>query len=234
VLLGGAASAGGTLAVFVKNNGTGAGVLLVVGFAFLLMAVTGRAITSVKLPGGGQVDLETVQLGEQAKQIAQADDPIRAQELTEKLIADAGVVAKVPDPEAKARQVTAVWVELSRFVDDVAQDLSSKGVTYRFVSGERVPRIVATVDGTDYGLYIMASTQQSPRWVDWSVAASQKLTPTVKPVLVLEDPPISDVQAAANRQNVAVMWRAGNQLSPAPWDKDGDGTAPGQAQEGAT
>ena len=42
--LGSLAASGGTVAIFVKNNGTGAGVLLVVGFAFLLMAVMDRRI----------------------------------------------------------------------------------------------------------------------------------------------------------------------------------------------
>lgn len=212
-----AASAGGVLAIFFKNNSTGAGVLLVVGFAFLLMALTGRAITSVKLPGGGQVDLETMQLGEKAKQIAQVDDPVQAQQLTEQLLTQAGQAAHVSDPEAKARRMTETWAELGRFVDQVARELARQGVTYRFVSGEQVPRIVASVSGSDYGLYIMASTRQSVKWVDWAVAAAQRLTPTVKPVLVLEDPPIDTLKAAATRQNVALMWKDQQGLTAPPW-----------------
>jgi hypothetical protein len=218
--LGIVASGGGVSAIFIKNNGSGAGVLLVVGFVFLLMAVTGRAITSVKLPGGGQVDLETTRLGEKAKQIARAADPADAARLTEQLIADAGAAAKMPDPEGHAQRVAQIWVELGSFVDMIAKQLQVQGITYRYVSGQQVPRIVATVNGADYGLYVTASTLQSPQWVDWAVAAAQRLTPTVKPVLVLEEKPEKEVQLAAQKQNVLVMWREGEHLSPPPWAQD--------------
>ena len=61
------ASAAGIAAVFLKNNNGGAAVLLVIGLVFLLMATTRRAITSVKIPGGGQVDLEALRLANEAK-----------------------------------------------------------------------------------------------------------------------------------------------------------------------
>jgi hypothetical protein len=71
-ILGVLASAGGTAAIFFKNNNAGAAVLLIIGLAFLLMAITARAITSVKIPGGGGVDLEARETAKQAD--AHADE----------------------------------------------------------------------------------------------------------------------------------------------------------------
>jgi hypothetical protein len=55
--------AGSTLTVIVKYSGTGAGLMLVVGVAFLLLAVTARATNLVNLPGGTNVDLATSKEG---------------------------------------------------------------------------------------------------------------------------------------------------------------------------
>jgi hypothetical protein len=87
------ATGGGVVAIFVKDNNAGAAVLLIIGLVFLLMAITARAITSVKLPGGGQVDLEARSAAKRAN--AKADEAKGAAESATRQ-ADYAIVTSAP------------------------------------------------------------------------------------------------------------------------------------------
>lgn len=91
------------------------------------------------------------------------DDPKAAragvQSLAEKSARDQGVA----DPEATARKVTG-WPELRALVDAVqAYLLAIEGVTVERPRGKDKPRLVATVNGTRYGVVANGHCDSHPR-----------------------------------------------------------------------
>jgi hypothetical protein len=81
-----------------------------------------------------------------------------------------------------------------------------------------VPRVRATVNNTDYGLYVMPGADIQTWWVGRAVAGTRKLPGDVQPVLVTENAPGAPVLEAAKAANVSVMWlNADGTLHDAPW-----------------
>jgi hypothetical protein len=220
-LIGILSSGGGVAAIFVKNNGAGAALMLLGGLVFLLMAVTGSSIKSLTFPGGGGVQFRSdAATGAKIRRAAEQvkDEPAVASQAIHQATVDALKAANVPDPEEKAKTLGRIWVELDDFVDELARYLDQKHVQFYSEYRRYFPRIVATAAGANYGLYVMASHQQNPQWVEWAISASRRVKPRPKPVLVLEVEPNEVVRAAASEKGVALMWRdAQGDWQNAPW-----------------
>jgi hypothetical protein len=218
VVLGTGCTAAGAIAVFVTNNGAGAAALLIAGFAFALMALTGRSVL-VKFPGGGEVSAaaRTGAKVETAADLAMAGHPEAAAQVLDNAMADSLRRAGAEDPEATAKTVRG-WPELKDLVNRLRDALDSAGIEYKTISGKDVPRLRATVNNTDYGLYAMPGSDIQEWWVGSALAGTRKLPGDVRPVLVTENPPGAPVLKAAKAAGVAVMWLdADGTLHDAPW-----------------
>jgi hypothetical protein len=217
-ILGTGCTVAGAIAVFVTNNGAGAAALLIAAFAFCLMALTGRAVL-VKFPGGGEVSA-TAKLGakvETVTTLAAQGHLDAASQVLDNALADSLRRGGAENPEATVKAIRA-WPELKTLVNRVRDALNSGGVEFATVPGKDVPRLRATVDQTDYGLYVMPGSDTKTWWVGKAVAAARKLPGDVRPVLVTESPPSTAVIDAARAANVPVVWlSADGTVHDAPW-----------------
>jgi len=217
-LLGIGSVVGGAIAVFITNNGAGAAALLVAGFAFCLMALTGRPVL-VKFPGGGEIS-PTAKIGTQietAAMLAVQGNFDGAAQVLDNTFADSLRRRGAENPEAIARAVQG-WPELKTLVNRLKDSLNSAGIEYETVSGENVPRLRATVGSTDYGLYVMPGSETKKWWVERAAAATRRLPGDVLPVLMTEVAPNPAVRAAAREANVSVTWLGGDgTLHDTPW-----------------
>jgi hypothetical protein len=98
---------------------------------------------------------------------------------------------------------------------------ATNGVTVARTKGAWKPRLVATVDGARYGLYVMAGKRPSSKWVEQTIAGAAKVGDDVHPALVMEHPPIEWLQKSADEHGVLVIWRSDDgHWHNAPWVQD--------------